>query len=290
MKTLILGAAYVDVVVKVPQLPRSGEDVTGNFQANIVGGSAINVYGAMRTAGVKADLFVPVGQGQYATVVRQFLEHADIPELLSVNDADNGWDLSLVEPNGERTFLTISGVDQIWHDDWFERIDLTDYQYVYISGYQLENPVIADQILARIHRQKPAITILFDASPRISYLAPAIRDQLLTVNVMIHCNEVEFEQFNPTQQPLKVAMQRVYDQTHCPVIVTLGNQGACYCDGTTVKTVPALETVVGNTIGAGDAHCGGLLAGLSQGQSFPNAMKLANELSAKVVAQESGCL
>lgn len=290
MKTLILGAAYVDVVVNVPRLPQSGEDVTGNFRTNMVGGSAVNVYGAMRSVDAKADLFVPVGQGHYATVVRQFLEHAEIPELLSVDDADNGWDLSLVESNGERTFLTIPGVDRIWHNAWLDKLDLADYQYAYISGYQLENSIIAEQILTRIRIQNPAITILFDASPRISYLAPAIRDQLLSPNVMIHCNEVEFEQFNPAQQPLDVAMQRIYGQTHCPVIVTLGDRGACYCDGDTVATVSTLETVVINTIGAGDAHCGGLLAGLSQGYSFLDAIKLANDLSAKVVAQESGHL
>jgi len=47
-KALVLGAAFVDVVVNVPRLPFSGGDVTGELQSYHVGGSAFNVYGAIR--------------------------------------------------------------------------------------------------------------------------------------------------------------------------------------------------------------------------------------------------
>ena len=50
-KTLVIGAAFVDVLMDVPKLPTTGEDISGHLRANIVGGSAFNVYGAIKYAG-----------------------------------------------------------------------------------------------------------------------------------------------------------------------------------------------------------------------------------------------
>lgn len=42
-KILVIGAAFVDVLVHVPKLPQTGEDITGILQGYRVGGSAFNV-------------------------------------------------------------------------------------------------------------------------------------------------------------------------------------------------------------------------------------------------------
>ena len=81
-RALVLGAVFVDIVVDVPQLPLSGEDATGEMVASHVGGCAYNVYGAIRAAGQAATLFVPVGVGQYADVVRADFAHKQVPVKL----------------------------------------------------------------------------------------------------------------------------------------------------------------------------------------------------------------
>lgn len=289
-RTLIMGAAYVDVVVNVPNLPVSGSDVTGQLMTTMVGGSAFNVYGAMRYAQAPADLFVPVGQGQYAQLVREQLRTKQIPELLTVDEADNGWDMSLVEPSGERSFLTIPGIDQVWRDDWFDRVQLTDYAYVYLSGYQLEDAEMAERILTQIRRQAPDTIILFDASPRMVYLKPKTVAQLLQPNVIIHCNETEFRYFAASEQPMATVAAQIYQQTKQPVIITLGERGTYYYDHGNGEVIASERVPVVNTIGAGDTHCGGMLAGLATGQSLPAAIKSANQLAAKVVSQQAGSL
>lgn len=45
-----------------------------------------------------------------------------------------------------------------------------------------------------------------------------------------------------------------------------------------------------NTIGAGDTHCGGVIAGLQKEMSIDEAVSLSNALSAKVIQQEAGSL
>lgn len=112
-KTLVIGAAFVDVLMDVPKLPTTGEDISGHLRANIVGGSAFNVYGAIKYTGQDADLFVPVGEGQYADLVSEDMAKMGIQPHLKVNGADNGWDISFVEPDGERSFLTVNGIEQL---------------------------------------------------------------------------------------------------------------------------------------------------------------------------------
>ncbi|WP_203648701.1 PfkB family carbohydrate kinase [Secundilactobacillus yichangensis] len=289
-KALILGAAYVDVIINVPQLPFSGGDVTGDLKDYIVGGSAFNVYGAMHAAQADADFFVPVGKGQYADIVRGELQRRQIPELLPVTDADNGWDISMVEPSGERSFLTIPGIDQVWQDNWFDCIDLADYRYFYISGYQIENEQIAAQILGRLAQRRPDAYILFDASPRMSHLTAKTVRQLLQNHVMIHCNEDEIGYFGKPGVSMGDIAHDIFQQTHSPVLVTLGARGTYYYDGTHSDIVPADQVSVVNTIGAGDTHCGGLLAGLASGKDLVDAIHLANQLAAQVVGQEKSSL
>ena len=43
MKTLVLGAAIVDIIMKIPKLPKSGEDVLCTERKLTVGGCAYNV-------------------------------------------------------------------------------------------------------------------------------------------------------------------------------------------------------------------------------------------------------
>ena len=68
-KSLIIGAAFVDVIMDVAQMPTSGSDVTAKLKSYNVGGCAFNVYGAIKhyLGANSADLFVPVGKGNLFT-------------------------------------------------------------------------------------------------------------------------------------------------------------------------------------------------------------------------------
>lgn len=289
-KALVLGAAFVDVVIDVPRLPFSGGDVTGELKSYHVGGSAFNVYGAIRHANQSANLFVPVGVGQYADRVRKHLLNKNIPLSLPVSGADNGWDLSLVEPDGERSFLTINGIEQQWDTTWFDRINMTDYQYIYISGYELENLKSAQVILEALEHKAMDAYVLFDTSPRIGRISSSVLEELLSDHVIVHCNADEIGQIMPEGDSVKDKAQRIYSLTHSPVIITLGSKGTYLYDGRVEETIPAEHVTVVNTIGAGDTHCGGVIAGLMTGMSLQEAISQANHLAAQVVQLESGSL
>ena len=48
-----------------------------------------------------------------------------------------GYCLSLVEADGERTFITVQGAECHFKKEWFDRIDMSRYENIYIAGYQV---------------------------------------------------------------------------------------------------------------------------------------------------------
>lgn len=288
-RVLVIGAAYVDVVINVQRLPQSGKDVAGEWRSTQVGGSAFNVQRALTYAGVTADLLAPIGRGEHATIVRSTFDRLKIPIRLEDSRADNGWDISFVEATGERAFLSISGVERYWQAAWFSRLDLAAYDYVYLSGYELEDPQAAAVILTALQRH-PQLRVLFDTSPRVSQLAPAVIEQLIRPGVIIHGNAVEIQQLGAPTETYQAIAQRLNAQTEAPVVVTLDAQGCYYVDHGVGTMVPGEATQVVNTIGAGDTHCGGLLAELATGHAVATAVQRANQLAARVVAQRAGAL
>ena len=82
----------------------------------------------------------------------------------------------------------------------------------------------------------------------------------------------------------------LYAKTDNTVIVTLGDKGAAWYDGTQVQIAPPVKVdAVVDTIGAGDSHIGAVMAGLYNGKTMAQAIADANKVAAAVV-QVKGAL
>ncbi len=68
--------------------------------------------------------------------------------------------------------------------------------------------------------------------------------------------------------------ESLYREFRIPAVVTAGNEGAYYFDAKGGGRVPAPEVEAVDTVGAGDAFHGGLLVGLSQEKTLPEAVAL----------------
>ena len=69
MKTLVIGSALFEMLVRLDALPKTGEDVLCRESGMIIGGCAYNVAGTLRNMGCDHDLCVPVGKGHYADII-----------------------------------------------------------------------------------------------------------------------------------------------------------------------------------------------------------------------------
>ena len=62
-KCLVIGAAMLDIVMQIDELPKKGEDVYAKSQTMTVGGCAYNVADIMKHFAVPYTLFAPIGTG-----------------------------------------------------------------------------------------------------------------------------------------------------------------------------------------------------------------------------------
>ncbi len=73
-----------------------------------------------------------------------------------------------------------------------------------------------------------------------------------------------------------------------PLIVRLDKEGAWYFSNDASGCIPAFPTQVVDTIGAGDSHAGGVLAGLASGLPLADAVLLGNAVASWVVGHRGG--
>jgi sugar/nucleoside kinase (ribokinase family) len=289
-KTLIFGAALVDALMNVPSVPVSGGNVLGDFLEYQVGGCAINAYCGYRYAGAQGDLFVPVGRGANADRITAHLAKIGVKPYVVSGAPDNGWTVAMIEPDGERSFVVLPGMEQLWRQPWFKPLTITDYDFLYLSGFQLTNPLVARATVDMLNERRDDAVLLFDVAARIKGVDPDILDEILHSGVIVHCNEVELPQV-AKGDTFAERVQYLYAKTHQPVVVTLGSKGTYYYAGPDDEgVVPGVKVKVVNTVGAGDTHCGGMLAGLAQGLTLTESIQLGNQLAAKVCGMQANML
>lgn len=283
-KVLIIGAAIIDVIIKVAELPKSGQDIFGKADQVTVGGCAYNVSSVLKQLCIPHDLLIPVGEGICAKVIREELLKEEYP-LLIEEPYDNGWSLCIVEEGGERTFITIPGIETQWREEWFQVIEIETYDYIYISGYELEGP--SGYIMTKaLEKRKKEAKLIFDPSPRINFIDESVIKKVLTKGTIVHSNKAELLCLT-SESSVEDGARAIFDKTAEPVIITLGAEGTFFYTEEESDLIPSEPALVVDTIGAGDSHLACFIAGLAVNLSLREACAVGNGI-ARLVVQQSG--
>ncbi|WP_437616288.1 PfkB family carbohydrate kinase [Erwinia sp. V71] len=289
----VVGAAVVDVIADAYSLPHRGSDIELHQQGVNVGGCALNVAIALHRLGIPSVNALPLGNGIWAGIVRQKLAEYGIHSVLETASGDNGWCLALVEPDGERTFLSVSGVENQWDAVLLDALPQPENRWIYLSGYQLASHS-GEVLIQWLERQATPYQLLVDFGPRLADISDAHFTRIMALNPLITVNRQEAELL--WQERLGATdvfdahalLTRWQQRFGSAMVVRLDSDGAGYHDGETQGWQPALATTVVDTIGAGDSHAGGLLAGLASGWSLADSVALGNAVASFVVSQRGG--
>lgn len=280
---LVLGGAVGDLVMTLPRLPVSGEDIEARPQGRQIGGCAFNVARVLCRLGVPVVNGMLVGNGEWGVAVEAAMQALGLPVLLRHGQMDNGWCLALAEPNGERTFITVSGCEAQWNKAQLATLPLTPETLVYANGYELvgEPGAALREWLTRLPFDQYR---LIDPGPRVGLLGEEFFAMLSDSHTLLTLNRDEVATLCGDGDPVEAA-QRYAAARNFTLICRLDSDGAWICDGKhPPQHIAAYPVEVVDTIGAGDAHCAGLLAALSAGWPLPQAVDLANRVAACVVA------
>jgi sugar/nucleoside kinase (ribokinase family) len=284
-QTLVIGSTVIDVLLKVPRLPRRGEDVNIISSACRVGGCAYNVYRTLRLFGSPALLCSPVGGGVYGRMVEERLAAEGTAPFVKL-EAENGCCYCIIEEDGERSFLSLHGAEYIFSRTWMSGLDYSQTDSAFICGIEVEDPT-GEEIVDFVC-ERPQLDLYFAPGPRINHIGKDRVARLLARRSsrgdgpILHMNGTEALEFSGGAT-IEGAADVLFQLTENRLVITLGARGCYYRDKNGGAFVPGLPARVLDTVGAGDVHCGAIIACLKQGMDLGAACERANAAGAAVV-------
>ncbi|HBM2948252.1 TPA: sugar kinase [Klebsiella michiganensis] len=285
----IVGAAVIDVIADAYALPWRGCDIELQQQSVNIGGCALNIAVALKRLGMEADNALPVGQGVWADIIRNNMAREGLSSRIDGVTGDNGWCLALVEPDGERTFMSFSGVENQWNPAWLAQLTVPPQSLVSLSGYQLASP--CGEVLVHWLESLRDITPYIDFGPRIADIPETLMQRIMACKPVISLNRQEAE-IAAERFRLPVATeafgQAWLKKFAMPLIVRHDEEGAWYFSAEEQGLAAPFPVAVVDTIGAGDSHAGGTLAGLASGWTLGESVLLGNAVASWVVGHRGG--
>lgn len=292
-RLLIIGSTCVDVILRLDHLPTTGEDMHP-VQRFAMGGCAFNVAQVPKAYDVDLRFVTPIGDhGVFSDFVRAHLANAGFRGPITVPDSENGCCYCLVERSGERTFLSVHGVEYSFHAEYMAAFAGECFDYTYICGLEVEEKTGGELVAWLEAHPDIAGTVVYAPGPRGIEVDADRTERLLAMHPILHLNEQEAQALagraDTDADSVLVAAQTLHAKTGNMVIVTRGADGVLWISAdSSVHTAPSVPATVVDTIGAGDSHCGAVLTGLTLGWTEDATMRFANQVASEVVAQEGG--
>jgi sugar/nucleoside kinase (ribokinase family) len=282
-RLLHLGNVVVDVAVQVPGLPERGGDLVASAAAAAAGGG-FNVMAAAARQGLPVAYAGAYGSGPFAALALAALRDAGITVLLPPKAGlDTGFVLSMVEADGERTFVTSPGAEATLTEADLAPVTAGPRDAVYLSGYGLAHPSNAGALAGWLRRLDDGRIVFFDPGP-LAVTAPAgILAQVQRRADWLTCNAVESARLTGRTDPAAAAadLTRRAARPAGGVVVRTGAAGCLVGQpGRDPVPVPGFAVAAVDTTGAGDAHAGAFIAALAGGADPVTAARSANAAAA----------
>ena len=273
-----LGSALLDVSMQVPALPTKGGDAFAEHGFSMIGGGH-NIDSAASRLGLQVVHAGSIGVGINSENYLRELAQEGIEFGGQVfTDQDLGICVTLIEPDGERTFITQAGAESRLTIEHLNGLKLGATDALYLSGYELYHP-LSRVALGEWLLSNPlnGAALFFDPTSVIDQVDSEVIEWIRREAFAITANAWEFEKLEP-----RVTDRALY-------VKRIGAEGSELYEAAALKVrAEGVAANVVDTTGAGDVHTGALIAALAAGQTWRDALALANRAAAYCVEHFGG--
>ncbi|GAA5197629.1 PfkB family carbohydrate kinase [Rugosimonospora acidiphila] len=281
-----VGNVVIDLVMNVPSLPVRGGDMLAR-SSQVTAGGGYNVMTAARRQGLPVTYAGAHGTGPFGDLARRQLSEAGIDLAQPAEpDVDTGFDVALVDAQGERTFATSLGAEARLTRRHLDAVRVGPTDAVYVSGYGLVYPSNGPAIAGWLAGLPGEAVVITDPGPLVADIPQAVRDAVLARTDWWSANLREAQSLTGESDPVRAA-EALYERIgRAGVLVRTGPDGAILRErGRPAVVVPGFAVSQLDANGAGDAHVGAFLAGLAHGRSPVEAVRRANAAAAIAVTR-----
>ncbi|HEY3288740.1 MAG TPA: ribokinase [Anaerolineae bacterium] len=278
----VVGSANMDLITRVPRLPRIGETLSGRSFHLVVGGKGANQAVMAARLGAQVTMVARVGNDVFGEeMLRNLASHGvDTAHVRVDKTLSSGVAPIFVDDDANNVIVIVAGANGALSPDDVDAARGALLASNVLIG-QLEVPIETTTAAFRLARDAGILTIL---NPAPAVMLPA---ELLALTDICVPNETEIEILTGMQirtlQETERAARMLLQSGMKSVIVTLGEQGVFYVDAQTTLHIPAFEVKAVDPTGAGDAFIGALAVFLSEGQTLTFALTNASAVAAMSV-------
>ncbi len=280
----VVGASNIDLLTKVPRLPKLGETLVGHFFHLGCGGKGANQAVMARKLGARVTMVTKLGRDMFGDYTFRNYQQQGIDTTFVLWDEERSSGVApiFVDDEGRNMIVIVPGANfgLTLHDVHAAREVITHADVVVC---QLEVPleVTAEALL------------LAKAGRPMTVLNPApgqrLSEELIRLGDVIAPNETEAEIITGipirTVDDARAAARHLMEAGAPAAIITLGERGALVADRNGAAHVPAIPVDAVDSTGAGDAFIGTLAYFWARSEPLQRAVHLANAAAALSVTR-----
>jgi sugar/nucleoside kinase (ribokinase family) len=249
------------------------------------GGSAANTVAGVAVLGGRALFIGKVGNDEFGELYRSESERVGVAVRLARNEKLTGHAITLITPDGERTFATHLGAALFLRKDDVADGDVAHGKILHVEGYLLEDPELKAASIRAMeiaHRCGAQVSIDLADPALIKRNHDEFHRLAREYADILFVNEEEAESFTGAKDShAAVALAK-----YCRVaVVKLGGSGSIVRSAAEEIRIPSYKVTPVNTNGAGDMYAAGFLYGLAHDLPLERCGRIASHAAALVVAQ-----
>lgn len=275
-KIAVFGSVNIDYFVESSRLPKSGETVYGDNFFMSFGGKGANQAVAAARLGGDVSLFGSIGNDEQRELLLTHFkaENVKVNHLNSVDGQSTGAAFIQLH-EGDNRIIIVPGANHHTNQAYLERVlaPLLEHD---IFIFQLEIPLDTVETLINILHQHGK-TILLDPAP----MQPLTAELVHKVTYLTP-NEHEVAMMVDETGSLEERLAKYPNQ----ILVTFGEHGVIYHDGSNLVTIPAQKVTAVDTTGAGDTFTGAFAVALSEGKSLRECIEFGNIAAGMAVTKK----
>ncbi len=270
---LAIGSLNMDLVARCERLPERGQTIMGRDFFTAPGGKGANQAVAAARLGARVSMAGCVGRDAFAEALVAGLRAAGIrtDDVVPV-ERPTGTALITIDATGANTIVVISGANLACDAALADRA-LARAGGPGILLLQHEIPAEANARAVQEARRAGWFVMLNPAPAR------PIPTGLLSLVDLLTPNETEAAAIAgrpvANRADALAAARTLRAMGARAVVVTLGGDGAIYCDAAAAWHCPAAAVQAVDTTAAGDAYIGALAAALAESKPLPECLGFA---------------
>jgi ribokinase len=280
---LVIGSLNMDLVARCEQLPQPGQTIFGQDFFTAAGGKGANQAVAAARLGARVAMAGCVGHDQFGHELIAGLRAAgvDADEVQAVA-RPTGTALITVDAAGNNTIVVISGANLACDKALVDRaLAIAGGPGILLLQHEIP-PEVNDHAIRAAH--DAGWFVILNPAP-----ARPVAQALLPLIDIIVPNETEAAKIAGgvvagRTDALAVGRRLVAQGTRA-ALVTLGGNGALYCDASVALHCPAVAVAAVDTTAAGDGYIGALATALADGRTIQESLGYAGASAAVSVTR-----